>query len=421
MHPTSQPGLRSWVPVPDGSDFPIQNLPYGVFSTADRGPRAGVAIGEYILDLAATAMQGYFDDLGFHSGVFERPVLNDFIALGQPVWQKVRQRISDLLREHSSAQAFADRLLVRQKDACLHLPIQIGDYTDFYSSLEHATNVGVMFRGKDNALMPNWKHMPIGYHGRSSSIFVSGTDIHRPKGQMMPEGATAPLFGPSKALDFELEVAFVVGKNTRPGEHVPVRQAENHIFGLLLFNDWSARDLQKWEYQPLGPFLGKNFGSTVSPWIVTMDALEPFRTASPMQDVAVLPYLQTKEDHAFDIVLDVFLQPENGQETRISQSNFKYLYWSMPQQLAHHTINGCNIRVGDLYASGTISGPEKHMFGSMLELTWGGKEPLTLAEGQERKFIADGDSLIIRGYCQRDGLRIGFGEAKGKVLPALPL
>lgn len=300
------------------------------------------------------------------------------------------------------------------------LPVEVGDYTDFYSSREHATNVGNMFRGKDNALMPNWLHLPVGYHGRASSIVVSGTPVRRPMGQQIPNDAEQPVFGPSKLLDFELEMGFVVGQSTKLGSRVDVAQAEEYIFGMMLFNDWSARDIQKWEYVPLGPFLGKSFASTISPWIVTLDALEPFRTAGPKQDPEPLPYLQLEGAHTFDINISMAIQPENGEEKTVCASNFKYLYWSMAQQLAHHTVNGCNLRVGDIMASGTISGPEASSYGSMLELTWRGSKPIAMPDGSERKFIHDGDTVTMCGYCERDGLRIGFGEAAGKVLPALP-
>jgi fumarylacetoacetase len=407
----------SWVHVPANSDFPIQNLPYGIFSHAGTA-RAGVAIGEHILDLQALAQLGGFEGLGFDASVFASHTLNSFIALGKSVGSAVRARITAVLQKGSAWEAKASQILVKQAEASMLLPVQIGDYTDFYSSLEHATNVGIMFRGKENALMPNWKHLPVGYHGRASSIVVSGTDLHRPKGQFMPKDATAPVFGPSQRMDFELEVAFIVGKPTQLGETVPAEKAEEYIFGFVLFNDWSARDIQGWEYVPLGPFLGKNFGSSISPWIVPIEALEPFRVPGPVQDVTPLPYLQTTGNHSFDIALEVTLQPEQGAGKVISRSNFKYMYWNICQQLAHHTINGCNINVGDMMASGTISGPTKDAFGSMLELTWGGQEPIDMPDGSQRKFIADNDTLIIKGTCQKEGLRLGFGEVRGKILPA---
>ncbi len=300
----------------------------------------------------------------------------------------------------------------------MHIPVEVGDYTDFYSSIEHATNVGSMFRDPGNALFPNWKSLPVGYHGRASSIVVSGTDIHRPNGQTMPAGEDKPVFGPSRLFDFELEMAFVVGKSTKLGNSVKVKDAEDYIFGLVVFNDLSARDIQKWEYVPLGPFLAKNFGSVISPWIVSLDALEPFRLEGPKQEPEVLPYLKSEGNRNFDINLEVYIKPENGSENLVSRSNHKYLYWNIAQQLAHHTVNGCNINVGDMYASGTISGPGPEAYGSMLELSWGGKKPLKLSDGSERKFILDNDTIIMRAYCQKNGLRIGFGESVTKVLPA---
>ncbi len=408
----------SWVNVPEKSDFSIHNLPYGIFSTAERIPRVGVAIGEDILDMAVLAELGYFDDLAIDTAVFYQKRLNHFIALGKEAWAKVRAKVTTVLSADSDLAKHAKDVLVPMSAATMHLPIQIGDYTDFYSSIEHATNVGKMFRDPDNALLPNWKHLPVGYHGRASSIVVSGTDIHRPKGQTIPPNAEQPVYGASKRMDFELEMAFITGKATELGEQVSVEQAENHIFGMVLFNDWSARDIQKWEYVPLGPFLGKNFGSSISPWVVTMEALEPFRVQGPEQDPKPLPYLQTTGAKGYDINLEVYLQPENEQENLISESNFKYMYWNMPQQLAHHTVNGCNINIGDVYASGTISGPTKNAFGSMLELSWGGKETLQLKNGIERKFLEDNDTVIMRGYAQKDGMRVGFGEVKSKLLPA---
>ncbi|MGB0522312.1 MAG: fumarylacetoacetase [Flammeovirgaceae bacterium] len=414
---TNDPNLKSWVNVPQGSDFPIQNLPYGIFDDG-KGARAGVAIGQQILDLAAVAQKGGFDGIDLDTSVFSSATLNAFMACGKAIWTAVRERISTLLQEGSDFQSHASEVLVAMADAKLLMPVQVGDYTDFYSSIEHATNVGMMFRGKDNALMPNWKHLPVGYHGRASSIVVSGTDLHRPKGQTMPPNAEKPVYGPSKRMDFELEMAFIIGKNTEIGETVSTADAEEHIFGFVLFNDWSARDLQKWEYVPLGPFLGKNFGSSISPWIVTLDALAPFRVASPEQDPAVLPYLQYEGEHNFDVNLQVAIQPEGEEASTICNSNFKYMYWNICQQLAHHTVNGCNIQVGDMMASGTISGKTPDSYGSMLELSWAGKNDIELEKGGTRKFIEDNDTVIMRGYCEKDGLRIGFGEVSGKILPA---
>ncbi|MEN7550392.1 fumarylacetoacetase [Rapidithrix thailandica] len=412
--------LKSWVEVPAHSDFPIQNLPYGIFSTDGTTARPGIAIGEHILDLQAVAKLGYFDELAIDIHVFDQEVLNPLIALGKPVWQALRKKLIELLSEgNPSLASKADQVLYKQAEATMHLPVQIGDYTDFYSSEEHASNVGVMFRGKDNALMPNWKHLPVAYHGRSSSIVVSGTDIHRPKGQVLPPGEEKPVFRSSKRMDFELEMAFITGSNTALGQSISTAEAEEHIFGMVVFNDWSARDIQRWEYVPLGPFLGKNFGSSISPWIVTLAALEPFRVKGPEQNPEVLPYLQYDGNKSFDIQLEVALQPQGAEETVICQSNFKYLYWNMAQQLAHHTVNGCNIRVGDMMASGTISGKQPDSFGSMLELSWGGKNTIHLQGGETRTFLEDYDTVIMRAHSSKFGLRIGFGEVKSQLLPAI--
>jgi len=411
---------QSWVEVAPDSDFSIYNLPYGIFEAKGRGPRAGVAIGDSILDLYAVARLGLLDDLNISSTIFQQPVLNDFIALGKPYWTSLRTRLTELLSaDNEELKPHADSVLVDRITATMYLPVTVGDYTDFYSSKEHATNVGTMFRGVENALMPNWKHLPVGYHGRASSIVVSGTPVHRPKGQTMAAGADAPSFGACRLLDFELETAFIVGKNTALGESIPVAEAEDAIFGVVLFNDWSARDIQKWEYVPLGPFLGKSFASSISPWIVTIDALDPFRIENYPQDVAVLPYLKSPENKRFDVKLEVALKPKNSKEKVISRSNFKYMYWNMPQQLAHHTVNGCNVKVGDMCGSGTISGTTPDSFGSMLELTWRGENPMEMPDGTTRKFLKDHDTLIIRGYSEKDGIRVGFGEVTGEVLPAI--
>lgn len=425
MIKANNPSLRSWIHVEKGSDFPIQNLPFGIFQMKDASPRTGVAIGEYILDLAELSKLGYLNNLKQDAlqKVFEKDTLNDFIALGKPVWRSVRERISELLNSDNAElrdnTAAREKVLHKQSEAHMLLPVKVGDYTDFYSSIDHATNVGTMFRDPKNALLPNWKHIPVGYHGRASSIVVSGTPFHRPKGQMKPADAELPVFGPSKLLDFELEVAFIIGKSTQLGKTISTAEADDYIFGLILFNDWSARDIQTWEYIPLGPFLAKNFASTASPWIVTLDALEPFRVAGYKQDPKVLPYLEYEGDKNIDIKLDVLIQPENADETPVCHSNYKFMYWTMEQQLAHHTVNGCNVNVGDMMASGTISGPTPDTYGSMLELSWRGTKPLKMKDGSERKFINDNDTVIIRGYCEKEGVRIGFGEAKGKVLPAL--
>ncbi|CAN5915119.1 fumarylacetoacetase [soil metagenome] len=417
MSKANDPKLRSWVNVPANSDFPIQNLPFGIFSNAQRSPRAGVAIGEHILDLNAVAEFGYFDAIRFDKKVFTQPTLNAFIALGKGVTRAVRERISELLDEKNKAlqgqSGAREKCLVPMKDAELLMPVHIGDYTDFYSSIDHATNMGKMFRDPENALLPNWKHIPVGYHGRSSSIVVSGGSFYRPKGQTKAPDATAPSFGPTKSLDFELETGFIIGKSTSMGDAVSTGEADDHIFGMVLFNDWSARDIQAWEYVPLGPFLAKNFCSVMSSWIVTLDALEPFRVQGYEQIPEVLPYLKYEGNKNLAINLEVSIG-----ETVISRSDYKYMYWTMEQQLTHHTVNGCNINVGDLMASGTISGPEEGSFGSMMEITWRGTKPLKLQDGSERRFINDGDTVIIRGWSEKEGVRIGFGECASTVLPA---
>ena len=423
----NSPTLRSWIDIRPDCDFPIQNLPFGVFETPERGPRLAIAIGGYVLDLYAASQYGFFADLtelgDAQPKVFRRRSLNAFLRLGRPAWRAVRQRVSELLRhdeprlrDHEEAML---ECLLRQTEVQMLRPMKPANYTDFYSSIEHATNVGIMFRDPANALLPNWRWLPIGYHGRTSSIVASGTPIRRPSGQRKAPDETVPTFGPSRQLDFELEIAFVVGAGSELGTSVDIDNAEDHIFGLCLFNDWSARDLQSWEYVPLGPFLGKSFGSSVAPWIVTLDALEPFRRPGPVQDPAPLPYLAQRGDHNFDVHLEVALTPADGPQTTISRGNFGLMYWSMAQQLTHHTSNGCNLEAGDLYASGTISGTTPDSLGSMLELAWRGTQPIALADGSERKFLLDGDTVTMRGYAEKDGVRIGFGEVHGTVLPAL--
>lgn len=410
---------QSWITIPEGSDFPLENLPYGIFQIDGKQPRVGVAVGDQILDLYVVAELGFLSEVPNGAQVFGSRYLNAFMSLGKLVGQKVRQTITDLLSaENITLKPYAQQVLVKQADATLLLPIQIGNYTDFYSSLEHATNVGKLFR-PDNPLLPNWKHLPVAYHGRASSIVVSGTNFHRPKGQRKAPDAEEPTFGASKRMDFELEMAFVIGRDTALGQTISTSEAEEYIFGFFLLNDWSARDIQAWEYQPLGPFLAKNFASSISPWIVPIEALEPFRVASPPQDTPVLPYLQYIGNHSFDIQLEVAIKPENTYEQVVCRSNFKYLYWNICQQLAHHTINGCNLCVGDVMASGTISGSEANSFGSLLELTAGGKQSISVADGSDRKFLEDNDTVIMRGFCKKDGLRIGFGEVRGKLLPAI--
>jgi len=398
------------IDIPENSDFSVHNIPFGIFSTKDRSPRVGVAIGEHILDLAAVAE---LDVFAFNTAVLEKDTLNDFISLGKEITSNVRTNIQQWLQDDKSVLAGKPELFVKQSEAQMHMPVCVGDYTDFYSSIEHATNVGKMFRDPENALLPNWRHIPVGYHGRASSIVVSGEPIVRPKGQTIPKDAKQPIFGPTQRLDFELEMGFVVGKDTKIGESVSTKEAEDYIFGLVLFNDWSARDIQKWEYVPLGPFLAKNFASSISPWIVTLDALEPFRVAGPKQEPEVLPYLQYEGNKNYDIHLEVGIN-----DTTVCQSNFKYMYWNMAQQLAHHTVNGCNVHIGDMMASGTISGKDENSYGSMLELAWMGTKPVQLNDGSERKFIHNGDTVRMRGYAQKEDIRVGFGEVSTKVLPA---
>ena len=421
----NNPNRKSWIPVPQNSDFPIQNIPSGVFITRDDVITIGTRIGNTAIDMGALQQLGYFEGIELTDDMFMQDTLNDFISDGQKTWRLVRNRLAEIFDATNSKlrdnKKHCDIILFDMSEIEMLLPVQIGDYTDFYSSKEHATNVGKMFRDPENALLPNWLHIPVGYHGRSSTIVPSGIPVHRPYGQTLPNGETTPVFGPSKLVDFELETAFITTDANLMGEPIPVEEAENHIFGMVLFNDWSARDIQKWEYVPLGPFLAKNFASTISPWIVTMDALKPFRTKGPEQNPEPLPYLKQKGEKAVDIHLEVAIQPENADETIVSRSNFKYMYWSMAQQLAHHTINGCRVNSGDMMGSGTISGPTEDSFGSMLELSWGGQKPLPMNDGSERKFIQDNDTVIIRGYCQNDKVRIGFGECASKLLPAIDL
>ncbi|XP_003703207.1 fumarylacetoacetate hydrolase [Megachile rotundata] len=415
--------MHSFVEYSANCDFPIENLPYGVFSTANNSrKRIGVAIGDEILDLSL--ISHLFDGplLKDNQDVFRRDCLNDFMALGRPSWLEARNKLQSLLSASNPTLQEADtrsKVFVKQNEATMHLPAKIGDYTDFYSSIYHATNVGMMFRGKADALMPNWKYLPVGYHGRASSVVVSGTPIRRPRGQTLPVEGAAPAFGPSRSMDFELEVAFFVGgPPTKVGDPVPISETYDHIFGFVTMNDWSARDIQKWEYVPLGPFGAKNLGTTISPWVVTMEALKPFEVDNFPQDPVPFPYLQHSEPCNFDIRLEVDIKSPSGVVTTVCHSNYKYMYWTPRQQLAHHTVTGCNINPGDLMASGTISGEASDSFGSMLELAWKGTRPVPLRDGTNRKFLEDGDEVIIRGYCVGDGYRIGFGSCAGKLLPA---
>ena len=408
--------METWIDIPKNSDFSIHNIPFGIFSTKDSKKRVGTAIGDMILDLKLSSDLGVFDNLNFDFNVFENEHLNDFISLGKSITNNVRLIIQKELSDSSSVLKNQSNLLIKQTDAEMHLPLKIGDYTDFYSSIEHATNIGSMFRDPSNPLLPNWKHMPVGYHGRASSIIVSGIDIYRPKGQVLLPDKKTPSFQLSSRVDFELEMGFIIGKNSNLGESISTSEAEGYIFGKVLFNDWSARDIQKWEYVPLGPFLGKSFASSMSPWVVTLEALDLFRIDGPEQNPKVLPYLQYKGLKNYDINLEVAIEPDNSKESIVSSSNFKYMYWNMSQQLAHHTINGCNLNIGDLMASGTISGKDKGSYGSMLELSWGGKKPVILDDGNSRVFINDNDTVIMRGYCEKNGKRVGFGEVRTKLL-----
>ena len=418
--------MKSFIEVNPSSHFPIQNLPYGVFKLKIGSlPMVCTAIGDFIIDLSVLEHKGLFKKINLgNKTVFDKNSLNPFMAQGRETWRQVRALLQTILSDENPLlrddSELRKKVIIPMSDVEMCLPVKIGDYTDFYSSKEHATNVGIMFRGKENALMPNWLHIPIAYHGRASSIIVSGTNITRPKGQSKPVDAANPVFGPTKLLDFELEVGFIIGTPNKLGEPIAAEKTVDHIFGMVLVNDWSARDIQTWEYQPLGPFLAKNFATSISPWVVTMEAIEPFRCPGPVQNPIPMEYLQSKGDCSFDINLDVSMKTERQKELfTISSSNFKYMYWNICQQLAHHTINGCNVRTGDMMASGTISGPEKDSYGSMLELTWRGENPIKLPSGEERKFLADGDTLTIKGYCEGNGYRVGFGEVKGKINPSV--
>ncbi len=419
----NNPELKSWIDVPSNSDFPIQNLPFGVFETENLSPRVGSRIGDSIIDLKSLFVLGYFENLPFSKEDFEASSLNNLMRHGKKGARDLRNRLSKLFdanfKDLQSNEHHVSQVLIASDEVQMLLPIQVGDYTDFYSSREHATNVGTMFRDPNNALLPNWLWLPVGYHGRSSSIITSGHDVHRPMGQTRPDDNADPVFGPSKLVDFELEMAFITFDGKPLGQRISTEEAENYIFGLCLFNDWSARDIQKWEYIPLGPFLAKNFASSISPWIVTLDALEPFRVDNPKQEPEVLEYLKNDKPSSYDINLQVAIQPENKEETVVCNSNFRYMYWTMVQQLAHHTVNGCNIRRGDMLGSGTISGPTPDSYGSMLELSWKGTKPVHMNDGSERKFIQDNDTVIMRGHCEKDGLRIGFGEVVTKLLPVV--
>ncbi|UOB53908.1 fumarylacetoacetase [Acinetobacter junii] len=415
--------LTSFIEIDPQSDFTIHNLPYGIFSKTPEGEKhVGVAIGDWVLDLAELAEQGLLEING-KENYFNQPTLNKFIESGKSSWQSVRKALqallsaeNPLLRDNTELK---ERVLIKQDNVILHLPIHVPGYTDFYSSKEHATNVGTMFRDPKNALLPNWSELPVGYNGRASSVIVSGTDIVRPSGQIKLPNDERPIFSATRKLDFELETAFIVGKPTQLGQPIAIENAWDHIFGMVLLNDWSARDIQQWEYVPLGPFNAKTFASAISPWVVTMEALEPFKVKGPVQEPKPLCYLQENVPNSFDIKLSVEVQSPRSKETDlICETNFKYMYWSMAQQLTHHTIAGCNVQVGDLMGSGTISGPTENSYGSLLELTWNTTKPLTLSNGEKRGFLEDGDRVIMKGYCEKDGIRVGFGQVENTILAA---
>jgi fumarylacetoacetase len=417
----NNPDRKSWLHVDKNSDFPIQNIPFGVFLTRDDIITIGTRIGDTAIDLGALHQLGYFDDIPLTDDIFLQDTLNDFIADGRKTWRAVRNKVAHIFDANNNTLKdnvkHKEIVLFRLDEIEMQLPVQIGDYTDFHSSIEHATNIGTMIRDIDNALLPNWLHIPVAYHGRSSSIIPSGISVYRPQGQSFPDGASEPVFGPSKSVDFELEMAFITTVANDLGEPIPADETEEYIFGLVMLNDWSARDIQKWEYLPLGPFSSKNFASSISPWIVTLDALEPFRVEGPKPIKPQLSYLHFTGKKSFDIHLEVAIQPKNAKETIVTKTNFKHMYWNMSQQLAHHTINGCPINAGDLMGSGTISGPTPDSYGSMLELTWAGEKPIKMKDGSERTFINDNDTVIMRGHCEKDGTRIGFGEVSTQLLP----
>jgi len=422
MIKANNPVLKSWIPVPENSDFPIQNIPFGVVKTQDLTPFVATRIGDKVIDLRNLYQLGYLKNLGFVLADFDNQFLNSLMKQGKIGTRNLRNRLSELFdlnnNELQQNDVHVHEVLFDISEVEMCMPIQIGDYTDFYSSKEHATNVGMMFRDPANALLPNWLWIPVGYHGRASSVILSGQNIHRPKGQIKPVPTEDPIYAPSRQIDFELEMAFITYDGKPLGDSISTSEAEDYIFGMCLFNDWSARDIQAWEYVPLGPFLAKNFASSISPWIVTLDALEPYAVETTKHEPKVLSYLEFEGKKSYDIKLQVAIEPENAEETVICNSNFKYMYWNMAQQLAHHTVNGCNVRCGDLMGSGTISGPTEDSYGSMLELAWKGTKPLKMNDGSERKFILDGDTVIMRGHSEANGVRIGFGEVKAKILPA---
>ena len=408
---------KSWINYDNNCDFPIQNIPFGVFKTNQNDYHIATIIGETVISIKNLEKEGYFNKINLLKHTFQEPNLNKFLEHDKSIWREVRNKIAEIFDiKNNFKTKILNQNILFDKNIKMVLPVKIGDYTDFYSSKDHATNVGKMFRDPENALLPNWLHIPVGYHGRSSSIVISGTDVKRPSGQILNKESNKPIFSKSKLLDFELEMAFITGKSNKLGESIDIKKAEDYIFGLCLFNDWSARDIQKWEYVPLGPFLGKSFNSSISPWIVTLDALEPFRIAGEKQEPEVLDYLKFNGNKNFDVQLEVQIKSLKSDPTTVSKSNFKYMYWNMAQQLTHHAINGCNIKAGDLMASGTISGPNKSEFGSMLEISWAGKESIYLNNGEERKFLKDGDTVIMKGYSQNEDLRIGFGQLRNKII-----
>jgi len=415
MIEANNPNLNTWLDVTQNSDFPIQNIPFGI-ALIDKCKFGVSRIADTIIDLSKLYELGAFQDV-LSENYFDKDFLNDFLKKKKSDWRSVRNKISEIFTDEKNMHKYTSALY-ELKDVEMCMPIKIGDYTDFYSSRQHAYNVGCMFRDPDNALLPNWLHIPVGYHGRSSSIVLSGTDIYRPKGQQLPLDAKAPVFGPCKLLDFELEMAFITGDGKPLGDSISIDEAEDYIFGMVIFNDWSARDIQKWEYVPLGPFLAKNFASSISAWIITLDALEPFRCKGEKQEPEVLPYLKYTGNKNIDINLEVQIESDNFSAHTVSKSNYKYMYWNMNQQLAHHTVNGCNIHAGDMMASGTISGNNESAYGSMLELSWKGTKPLLMPDGSERKFIKDGDTVIMKAYSLKNNVRIGFGELRTKVLPS---
>ncbi|GHB42749.1 fumarylacetoacetase [Pseudovibrio japonicus] len=417
--------MTSWIESANAPHchFPIQNLPYGVFAKNGEEPRCGVAIGDMVVDMAVLEAAGLLD-AGGTTTVFDKPALNDFMGLGKASWDSVRDQLTALLAKDgdpalSGNGTLQRKALVPMSAAQMFMPFAVSEYTDFYAGKQHAFNVGTMFRGPENALPPNWLHIPIGYNGRASTVIVSGTHIKRPVGQVKAPTDEAPSFKPCARLDIELEMGAVVGLPSEMGQPISVQEADDMIFGYVILNDWSARDIQAWEYQPLGPFQAKAFATSISPWVVTKAALEPFRASTPAREKELLPYLNEPGPMLYDIDLEVYMQPEGAAKaSRLAKTNYKQMYYSAAQQLAHHAVSGCKMNIGDLLGSGTISGPDKSEYGSLLEMSWGGKEPITLETGETRTFIEDGDTLTLTGWAQGDGYRIGFGECTGTILPA---